>query len=204
MLVKNSQASSAAADIKAGHTGGLEDWTAHSLSQLSRHVVGHWHYQRPMGGQRVSYMTAALHSCLTRGELVRISAEKPMHGGGQLTALTNWTRIDVTFGPSAAQISVNGGALGALGLASGRLSDANGAELGAYQRGHDSGRLFLRGRDVAVIRPAPEPASQLPHVPEPFCSWVMPAPDEEATLWVIALTAIEAGNFAMPVGGMVV
>jgi hypothetical protein len=46
-------------------------------------------------------------------------------------------------------------ALGSINFHGGRVTDASGAELGVYQRGHDVGRLFLRGRDwlTCALRP---------------------------------------------------
>ena len=97
---------------------------------------------------------------------------------------------------------MNRAELGTFGLASGRLSDPRGGELGSYQRSPSESRLFFRGRDLAKIRPALAPESQLPALPEPFCTWLAPSVDEEATLWLIAILALEAGSFAMPVGAM--
>lgn len=197
LLVKKQQADTTAGEIAGGSTSGLEDWTGSTLGELSRNVVGDWYYQRPMGGRLVSRMTGALHSCRTRGEAVRFSCEK-RNEGGELTVLTNWTRLDIRLSPSSCQIWVNRTELGSLGLGSGRISDPRGGELGAYQRGPDAARLLLRGRDVAWVRRATEPESALPPLPEPFCASLAPVIDEEATLWLVALMAIEAGNFAMP------
>lgn len=201
-FAKKSESDATAADIAAGHASGLEDWTAGSLGELSRNVVGTWHYVRAIGGARVSGMTASLHSRRTRGELLRLSAKKEANAG-EITALTNWTRLDISFTPASCQIWVNRVELGTLGLASGRISDPRGTDLGVYQRGQSESRLFFRGRDLAMIRPAASPESQLPAVPEPFCTWIAPSVDEEATLWLISILALEAGNFALPVGGMV-
>jgi hypothetical protein len=201
LFVKKSQSDVSAADIAAGHTGGLEDWTATSLQELSRDVVGTWYYVRPFGGSRVGRMTASIHSCRTRGELFRLSAEKPQHGGGELQVVANWTRLAIRLGPTATEIWRDGAPFGSLDERTGQLSDARGQHCGAYQRSADVGRLILRGLDAAQIRPAREVESGLPHVPEPFCTWVRAAPDEETTTWVLALTALEAGSFAMPTGG---
>ena len=199
VLVEKQRSDTTAADIAAGNTGGLEEWTGWTLAEVARNIVGGWYYQRPMGGRRVSRITAGMHSCRTRGEVARFSAEK-RGSTGELTLLASWTRLDISFSASCCRIWVNRGELGALDLASGRISDAYGGELGVYQRGPGAGRLFLRGRDLAWVKPATEPESGLPPAPEPFCAWLAAALDEEATLWVLAVMAIEAGNFAMPVG----
>lgn len=202
MFVKKSESDATAVEIAAGNVSGLEDWTPQSLGELSRNIVGSWHYQRALGGARTSGMTASVHSRRTRGALVRLSS-KQRSNGGEITALASWTRLDITFTPASCQIWVNRVELGTLGCASGRISDPRGAELGVYQRGQSESRLFFRGRDLAMIRPATAPEDQLPPVPEPFCTWIAPSVDEEATLWLISILALEAGNFALPVGGMV-
>jgi hypothetical protein len=197
LLFNKQQSDATAAQIVSGSADGLEGWTSQTLAEVSRNSVGSWHFYRPMGGRRVFRMTAGMHSCCTRGELARFSAEKRSKGG-EITVLTHWTRLDISFTPSDCRIWVNQSEFGVLGLTTGRISDPHGAELGAYQRGSDGGRLFLRGRDLARVRHATEPESALPTVPEPFCAWLAPALDEEATLWLLAVMAIEAGYFAMP------
>lgn len=197
VLVQKRQSDVTASEIASGSTVGLQDWSGTTLAELSRNIVGTWQYYRPLGGRRVSRTTAGIHSCRTRGEVARFSAEK-RGSVGEMALLTTWTRLDITFNSSACKLLTNGVGLGVLDLGSGQAFDARGVEIGAYQRGPDAGRLVLRGRDVAWVRRASAPEDVLPAVLEPICSWVAPALDEEATLWLLAIVAIEAGIFAMP------
>jgi len=206
LALAKSQADTTAREIQAGYVSGLLDFHPGLLAELSTTLVGSFHYYRPMGGARTLKLAGKVPSWRFTGDVLAISAElTPRRREGHVAITTNAVRVDLTQAGDYWHASMNGSALGAIHLPSGRVFDPFRNELGYCLRPAGSpGPFVLRGVELAWVAPgahfAENPVANL----HPLLRLGVPQPNPEACGWLLAIIGLELGVHAMPSGGSVV
>lgn len=201
-LGAKSEMDTLAGAIARGDLPGLTPFSDHVLPWLSKDLVGHSSYVRPMGGALTGSLAATVPSCEGPATLLALRTElTPRRGQGRIDLLAGGPRIELQLHEGLWFVSANGRPLGTIDPSSGRLDDSNRRTVGWHQRVGGSSSVHLFGAHLATIDAGASLHEQRPAAPRPLLRLTTLLPNAEASMWLLAVLGLDLGLALTPTRG---
>jgi len=179
--------------VQAGKVEDLLPWARATLSEVSRQWVGNTTFTRGAAGRSDEAAGRVPSVRSPSGWLLAFAMSSAGRGAeGKVLAVTANKKLRLDVANGVAQVTVDGKKLGTVRLDSGVLADADGVQVGSYQRGAD-GHLKLGDWELAIIDLHTAPDEARPVKPGPLYKFLGSPRSEVQENWALAAGLLELG-----------
>jgi hypothetical protein len=187
--------------VVTGDTSGLSEWNPGLFAWLSKDIVGHSYYYRPMGGARTSKLAATIVACQGPATLLAMSAEVSSRGAGSIEIVGRGVRVSLLRHGNAWHVALERQPFGVVGSGDGRLVDVYGNLAGWYRSGAGGAQVELGGTALALIEGDATLSESRQAICRPLLRLAAPIADPISATWLLALVGLELTTSLMIRGG---